>query len=221
MADPRGQPPALPLLETKLYLPRWRTGMVPRPRLVARLHERGEERLTLISAPPGFGKTTLLAGWLAGAKGDGSSAAWGSLDPGDNDPALFWSYAFAALQRACPGLGAGALARLHSPQPLAIEELLAALINEIDAGDGDVALVLDDFHVIEAEAIHHAVAYLLDHLPARLRLVIASRTDPPLPLGRLRARGQLVELRAADLRFIAREAAAFLNRTMRLGLLPA
>jgi LuxR family maltose regulon positive regulatory protein len=221
MIDLRGQPSALPLLETKLYLPRWRTGMVPRPRLVARLRERGEERLTLISAPPGFGKTTLLAEWLAGAKGDRRSAGWVSLDPGDNDPALFWSYAIAALQQARPGLGAGAMARLHSPQPPGIEEVLTALINDIDAGDGDVALVLDDFHEIEAEAIHRAVAYLLDHLPARLRLVIASRTDPPLPLGRLRARGQLVELRAADLRFTAREASAFLNRAMGLGLSPA
>jgi len=221
MTDSRGQLTTLPLLETKLYLPRWRTGMVPRPRLIARLRERGEERLTLISAPPGFGKTTLLAEWLAGVKSDRRSAAWVSLDPGDNDPALFWSYAIAALQRVAPGLGAGAMARLHSPQPPAIEEVLTALINEIDAGTGDVELVFDDFHVIESEAIHQAVAFLLDHLPARLRLVIASRTDPPLPLGRLRARGQLSELRAADLRFTATEAAAFLNRAMRLGLSPA
>jgi LuxR family transcriptional regulator, maltose regulon positive regulatory protein len=218
MIDSPGSLPALPLLATKLYLPAWRAGLVLRPRLVARLREHGEERLTLISAPPGFGKTTLLAEWLAGAKGDRRSAGWVSLDPGDNDPALFWSYAIAALQRARPGLGAGAMARLRSPQPPAIEEVLAALINEIDAGDGDVTLVLDDFHVIEAEAIHQAVAFLLDHLPARLRIIVASRTDPPLPLARLRARGQLVELRAADLRFTAREASAFLNRAMRLGL---
>lgn len=221
MTDPRAQPPELPLLETKLYLPPWRTGMVPRPRLVARLRKRGEDRLTLISAPAGFGKTTLLAQWLAGMRDDRNSAAWVSLDAEDNDPTRFWSYTIAALQRTSPGLAAGAMARLHSPQPPPIETVLAALINEIDARDGDVALVLDDFHVIEAEAIHQAVAFLLDHLPARLRLVIASRTDPPLPLGRLRARGQLVELRAADLRFTAREASAFLNRAMRLGLSPA
>jgi len=182
--------------------------MLPRLRLVARLRERVEERLTLISAPPGFGKTTLLAEWLAEMKGDRSSTGLVSLDRGDNDPALFWSSVIAALRRVRPGLGAGALAPVPSPQPPAIEEVLAALINEIDARDGDVALVLVDYHEIEAEPIHYAVAYLLDHLPARLRLVIASRTDPPLPLGRLRARAQLPELRAADLPFTAIEASA-------------
>lgn len=221
MIEPPPNPPVgIPLLETRLFAPRWRPGLVSRPRLVARLRRGVEGRLTLVSAPAGFGKTTLLAEWLAGVSADGSPAGWVSLDRGD-DPALFWDYVLTALQRARPGIGTGALALLRSAQPPPIEAVLTTLVNEIGTVQDDFALVLDDFHVVEAEPIHQAVAFLLDHLPPCLHLVIATRSDPPLPLGRLRVRGQLTELRAADLRFTPEEAAAFLNRRMGLGLSPS
>jgi LuxR family transcriptional regulator, maltose regulon positive regulatory protein len=221
MIDPLPNPATgIPLLETKFYVPRWRSGLVSRRRLVTRLRRGVESRLTLVSAPAGFGKTTLLAEWLARASADRSPAGWVSLDQGDNDPSLFWTYVLTALQRACPRVGARALALLHSPQPPPIEAVLTTLVNEISAVQDDLALVLDDFHVVEAEPIHQAVAFLLDHLPPRLHLVIASRSDPPFPLARLRVRGQLTELRAADLRFTPDEVAAFLNRVMGLSLSP-
>src|SRR5207249_9011087 len=126
---------------------------------------------------------------------------WLSLDQGDSQPATFWTYLIAALRRAAPGVGAGALALLQSPRPPPIETVLATLLNELGALSNDVVLVLDDYHVIDARDVHDGLAYLLDHLPPRVHLVIASRADPALPLARLRARGELVEVRAADLRF--------------------
>jgi LuxR family maltose regulon positive regulatory protein len=207
----------VPLLATKLYAPRSRPGLVSRPRLIARLDQGAERPLTLVSAPAGSGKTTLLAEWLAAAAGQ-SAVAWVSLDPGDNDPLLFWAYVITALQTAQSGLGANALSLLHSPQPPPIETVLTALINQIAAITDEVTLVLDDYHVVQSRPIHDALAFLLDHLPPRLHLVIATREDPPLPLSRLRARGQLIEIRAADLRFTPNEAAAFLNEVMGLGL---
>ena len=206
-----------PLLETKLYVPRRRRGLVPRPRLSERLSRGAESTLTLVSAPAGFGKTTLLAEWLAAAPADGRSAAWLSLDQRDNDPASFWTYLIAALQTVAPGVGAGALALLQSPQP-PIEAVLATLLNDLGAVPNDVVLVLDDYHVIDARDVQDGMAFLLEHLPPQMHLVIASRADPALPLARLRARGELVEIRAADLRFTPDEAAAYLNEVMGLEL---
>jgi LuxR family maltose regulon positive regulatory protein len=210
---------ASPLLETKLYVPRVRGDRVPRPRLAEQLDRGAAGKLTLVSAPAGFGKTTLLAEWLA-APGGGRTAAWVSLDEADNDPPTFWRYVVEALRRTRPGVGADALARLEEPRPPPIEAILAGLLNELAPVAGDVVLVLDDYHLIEAPEVQAGVAFLLEHLPPTLHLVIASRADPVLPLPRLRARGELVEVRAADLRFTPEEAAAYLNEAMGLGLRP-
>jgi LuxR family maltose regulon positive regulatory protein len=191
---------------------------VSRPRLIARLDQGAERMLTLVSAPAGFGKTTLLAEWLAASPAGGRPVAWVSLDAGDNDPAHFWAYVVTALQTVRPGVGGHALALLQSPHPPPIASILITLINDISAVEQDVTLVLDDFHEIEAQPIRAAVAFLLDHLPPQMHLVIASRSDPPLPLARLRARGESTELRVAELRFTSEEAAAFLNGTMGLDL---
>ncbi len=211
----------LSLIATKLYLPKWRPGLVSRPDLVARLSQGTGRKLTLVSAPAGFGKTTLLAEWLAAAPVSARAAAWVSLDETDNDPALFWAYVITALQKVQAEVGQSALSLLQSPQPPPIESILTTVLNEIAAIEDDFALILDDFHVIDAPPIHAAVAFLLDHLPPGMHLVIATREDPRLPLPRLRARGQLTELRAADLRFTPDEAAAFLNQAMGLNLLAA
>jgi LuxR family maltose regulon positive regulatory protein len=209
-----------PLLETKLHVPRWRRSLVARPRLSERLSRGAESALTLVSAPAGFGKTTLLAEWLAVATAGGRSVAWLSLDQRDNDPALFWTYLVAALNTGAPAVGAGALALLQPPQP-PNEAGLIALLNDLDAISNDVVLVLDDYHVIDARDVQDGMAFLLEHLPPQIHLVIASRTDPPLPLARLRGRGELVEVRAADLRFTPGEAAAYLNGVMGLALTAA
>ena len=209
-----------PLLETKLHVPRWRRSLVARPRLSERLSRGAESALTLVSAPAGFGKTTLLAEWLAVAAADGRSVAWLSLDQRDNDPALFWTYLVAALNTGAPAVGAGALALLQLPQPPS-EAGLVALLNDLDAISNDVVLVLDDYHVIDARDVQDGMAFLLEHLPPQIHLVIASRTDPALPLARLRGRGELAEIRAADLRFTPGEAAAYLNEVMGLALAAA
>ena len=206
-----------PLLETKFHVPSRRRGLVTRARLSDRLSRGRQSALTLVSAPAGFGKTTLLTDWLATESAEGRAAAWLSLDPRNNDPALFWTYLIAALRTATPDVGASALALLQSPQS-SLEAVLATLLNELNASSIDVVLVLDDYHVVEAHEVHDAMAFLLEHLPPRIRLVIASRADPPLPLARLRARGELVEIRAADLRFTLDEAAAYLNQMMGLDL---
>src|SRR5438874_1667689 len=207
-----------PLLETKFYVPKWRRDLVPRPRLSNRLNRGAESKLTLVSAPAGFGKTTLLADWLAAVAVDGRTVTWLSLDQSDNHPASFWTDVIAALQTAEPHIGASAISILQSPEPPPIEAVLTLLLNELGGMSTDVVLVLDDYHVIDARDIHDGVAFLLDHLPPRLHLVIASRADPALPLARLRARGELVEVRAADLRFTPDEAAAYLNGAMGLAL---
>jgi LuxR family maltose regulon positive regulatory protein len=205
-----------PLLQTKLYIPPLRPEMVSRPRLTERLNAGLHRKLTLVSAPAGFGKTTLLSEWAASC---GRPVVWLSLDKGDNDPACFWAYSIAALQTVRADMGETALAMLRSSQPPPIEAILTALINEMAERPEALALILDDYHVIEAEPIHDGLTFLLDHLPPQMHLVIASRADPPLPLSRLRGRSHLTELRTADLRFTPDEAASFLNQVM--GLSPS
>jgi LuxR family maltose regulon positive regulatory protein len=202
------------LLETKLYIPQPRRGLVLRPRLSERLDRGAASKLVLVSAPAGFGKTTLLTEWLAaGPAGPGGErlAAWLSLDRGDNDPASFWAYVIAALRTVASEVGEGALALLDAPQPAPIEVVLTTLLNDLGAVAGEIVLVLDDYHVIEGREVQGGMAFLLDHLPPGLHVVIASRADPVLPLARLRARGELAEIRAAQLRFTAEEAAAYLT----------
>ena len=209
------------LLETKLYVPRSRRGLVLRPRLSERLDRGAASKLMLVSAPAGFGKTTLLAEWLAAgpaAPADERLAAWLSLDRGDNDPASFWAYVIAALRTVASGIGESALALLRAPQPPPVEAVLTVLLNDMAAVAGDIVLVLDDYHVIDAREVQQGMAFLLDHLPPGLHVVIASRADPALPLARLRARGELAEIRAAELRFTPDEAAAYLNEMMGLQL---
>jgi LuxR family maltose regulon positive regulatory protein len=204
------------LLDTKLYAPRRPTGLVSRPHLTDRVERGSQSRLTLVSAPAGFGKSTLLAEWL-GVAAKGSGTAWLSLDPGDNQPVTFWTHVIAALRTVAPTVGAKALTLLESPD-LSIEAVLAPLLNELNALPDDLVLVLDDYHAIESPEIQVGMAFLLDHLPAQVHLVIATRADPALPLARLRARGDLIEIRAVDLRFTPDEASAFLNGVMTLGL---
>src|SRR5689334_18920323 len=204
-----------PLLATKLYIPPLRPNVVLRPRLTEQLNEGLHRKLTLISAPAGFGKTTLVSEWVTGCA---RPTAWLSLDAGENDPTRFLLYLVAALQTVAPTIGEGILRVLQSPQPPPIDAILTALLNDITATPHDVVLVLDDYHLIDAPPIDSALTFLLEHLPPQLHLVIATREDPHLPLARLRVRGQLSELRAADLRFTPTEAADFLKRVMDLDL---
>jgi len=203
-----------PLLAAKVRVPARRREAVARPRLVGRVGRAA--RLTLVSAPAGFGKTTLLTEWLAQAPG-GPAVAWVSLDERDNDPGTFWTYVVTAVQDATGGVGADALDVLRSPQP-PVEAALVSLVNELHARPGEVVLVLDDYHLVESGEIHDGMAFLLDHLPDHLHLLLATRADPPLPLARLRARGELVEIRAGDLRFTREEAAEYLAGPMGLTL---
>ncbi|MDQ1664054.1 MAG: hypothetical protein QOH75_85 [Actinomycetota bacterium] len=206
-----------PLLESKLHVPARRPGTVARARLNERLGGVSNSALTVLSAPAGFGKTTLLTEWLAAVPAGGPSTAWLSLDARDNDPTLFWTYVVAALQAANDGVGASALSLLQSPQP-STEAAIAVLLNDLHSVPHDILLVLDDYHLIEAPEVHDGMAFLLEHLPPKLHLVLATRADPALALARLRGRGELVEVRAADLRFTAEESAAYLNGSMGLAL---
>ena len=198
------------LLATKLYVPRPQPGFVPRPRLVQALSQGLARGRVLICAPAGFGKTSLLADW---ARGGGRPVAWLGLDAGDNDPARFWRYVVAALDQAQPGIAGRLGALLGPPAPRSFEGLVTALINELaaQAGRDEVLLVLDDYHMVDSGPVHESVAFLLENLPPGLLVVVSGRADPPLPLPRLRARGQLAELRAAELRFTTGEAAALLG----------
>ena len=205
------------LLSTKLYIPRSRPKLVHRSRLIERLNDGLHQTLsvTLISAPAGFGKTTLVSEWVATC---GRRAAWFSLGAGDNDPARFLAYLVAALQTIAPNIGEGVLGALQSPQPPSTESILTSLLNEVTSMSDNFILVLDDYHVVDSKQIDNAVVFLLKNLPPQMHLVIVTREDPDLPLAGLRARGQLTELRAADLRFTASEAAEFLNQVMGLNL---
>lgn len=200
------------LLEGKVRLPRRRRAVVSRARLAERLS--AATGLTLVSAPAGFGKTALLTEWLGES---GRKAAWLSLDERDNEPASYWSYLVAALRTAVPDVGAAALSLLQASRP-PVEAVLSTLLNDLEAVEYDVILVLDDYHVIDRREIHDGMAFLVEHLPPQIRLVIASRVDPPLPLARMRARGELVEIRSAELRFTADEVAEYLNGVMGLAL---
>jgi LuxR family maltose regulon positive regulatory protein len=182
---------------------------------MARLNEGLDARLTLISAPAGFGKTTLLSEWIPHSP---RCVVWVSLDAGDNDPIRFWTYGIATLQLLQPSLGQAALALLQSPQTPALEPILTNLLNDITAFPDEFILVFDDYHVIENPALHDSLTYVLDHLPRNMHLTLTGRADPALPLARLRARRQLAEIRAADLRFTFAEAAVFLNEVMGLSL---
>jgi LuxR family maltose regulon positive regulatory protein len=202
------------MLETKITRPPVRAEYVARTELVDLLREGAERALTVVAAPPGFGKTTLLAAWLSEAE----RAAWLSLDQDDNDPARFFIYAVAALRTVEPELGAQALAAHRTPGAGLVDVVLPILLNELVAQEEEVVLVLDDYHVITNDEIHEALAYLVERMPSSFRLVLATRENPPLPLGRLRARGQLVELRVDQLRFGDEETSAFLNGALGLGL---
>jgi LuxR family maltose regulon positive regulatory protein len=207
-----------PLITTKLHMPRPRAQLVSRSQLAERLQQGMTDALTLVSAPAGFGKTTVLAQWLAES---GTPAAWLSLEPGDNEPVRFLSYLIATLQTLDPSNGVTALSLLRTPQPAPPETVLARLVNDLMKREAaDFALVLDDYHVITAEAIHRLLISLVEHLPPQMHLIIATRADPPLPLARLRARGQLTEVRAADLRFTREETQLFLQRVMHIELAP-
>jgi LuxR family maltose regulon positive regulatory protein len=204
---------ATPLLQTKLYIPSTRPGMVSRPHLIARLREGLSRKLTLVSAPAGFGKTTLLSEWIQGldSVAPSVSAAWLSLDEGDNELARFLTYIAAALQSAQSDMGRGVLAALQSPGAVDAELVLTTLLNQVAELSDPLVLVLDDYHLIESPPVDSATSFILDHLPSQMHLVIATRADPNLPLSRLRGRGQLNELRSADLRFAAHEAGTFIT----------
>lgn len=203
------------LLQTKLYVPRLRPSLIPRPHLIEKLNTGLGGKLTLISAPAGFGKTTLVSEWIAGGE---RPFTWLSLDERDSDLTRFLPYLIAALQIVTPSLGKRALGMLESPQPASTESVLTTLLNEIAAIPEEFALVLDDYHVVDTQPIDQALTFLLEHLPPQMHLVITTRQDPGLPLARLRVRGLLTELRAADLRFTVAETAEFLNQAMRLNI---
>jgi LuxR family transcriptional regulator, maltose regulon positive regulatory protein len=220
-ANPEKEPLSSPLLETKFYYPPPRPQQVTRPRLLARLNESLSHKLALVSAPAGYGKTTLVVEWVSQIPG--ASVAWLSLDDGDNDPVRFLTYLITALQRALPGTSERALSMLHAPRKVASKalpdmSLLNLLMNDLAQVDEPIILVLEDYHLIHVETIHENITYLLEHLPANVHLLLTSRAEPPLPLSRLRGRGQLLELRTHDLRFTNQEAGEFLNRSMKLGL---
>ncbi len=207
------------LLTTKLTVPPLRPDLVPRPRLVERLGGALQEGrgLTLVSAPAGFGKTTLVLDWLWHLRQQddaGPDIAWLALDEADSDPARFHAYLLATIRSARSPTGYTSDAMPQSTGPPPLEESLTALVNDLGAAPRPVVLVLDDYHLVQALPVHQQVAFLLEHRPPQLHLVIASREDPPLPLARLRARGQVEEIRQADLEFTPEEAAAFLREAL-------
>ena len=223
MAEPQAAPAEVAatradvVLATKLHVPRAQPGLVLRPRLADMLEGALAGGLVLVCAPAGFGKTALLGDW---ARRGGRAVGWLSLDVGDSDPARFWRHVVAALDRARPGIAERLAPLLGPPAPSSFEGLVTALINELAGhpGDDEALLVLDDYHLIGSQHVHQSLEFLLEHLPPSVHLVLATRADPPLPLARLRARGRLTELRAAELRFTAGEAAALLSGVTGAGL---
>jgi len=219
---------ASPILVTKLFIPVARPELVSRPRLIERLNEGLNRKLTLVSAPAGFGKTTLITEWLITLQRNSqkenktkSKVSWLSLDGGDNDPTRFLTYFITALNQANGSetvLGKGAMNMLQSPQPPPTEAVLTSLINELAIIPDGFILVLDDYHLIDSQSVHEALTFLMENLPPVMHLVITTREDPHLPLSRMRARGQMIELRATDLRFTKAETADFLNKVMGLNL---
>ena len=204
-----------PLLKTKLFIPTLRPELVRRTHLIELLEAGIHRKLTLVSAPAGFGKTTLICEWVNRSE---HPAAWLSLEYSDNDPIRFLSYFIAALQTIKPRLAEGLLANFHTLKPAAVESILTGLLNEIAEIDRPAVLVLDDYHLIQDNSIHDYLSFLLEHLPAQFHLVLSTRADPPFSLTLLRARGQMTELRSADLRFTDEETAEFLNKLMGLNL---
>ncbi len=205
------------LLRTKLAPPRLPSALVSRPSLLARLDAGTATKLTLISAPGGYGKTTLVAQWLATRR---EPAAWVALDPSDDDPVRFWTYVITACRAFDPGLGKSALADLRTSKTPSFEPLLTTFINELAALPAPGILVIEDYHVITSSQIHASVAFLLDHLPDTLHLVLMTRSEPPLGLARWRARNQVVEINAADLQFSREETRTFLEQILRVSLKP-
>jgi LuxR family maltose regulon positive regulatory protein len=228
--------PATPILITKLFVPPSNPRHVQRPRLHAMLNEGLKARLMLVSAPAGFGKTTLLANWVDGLKlkvegrfdppgnmqlanyQPATSVAWISLDEGDNDIARFLAYVAAALEMVKPGIASKLSGVVEAPQFSQVEGSLNSLINDLASANHSIVLVLDDYHTIASQAIHQALNHLIEHMPPPLHLVLATRADPPLHLARLRARGQLIEIRQDDLRFTPEEASLFLRQSRGLEL---
>ncbi|WGV62520.1 LuxR C-terminal-related transcriptional regulator [Brevibacillus brevis] len=207
----------IPIVTTKLYMPPPRLKTVTRHRLIEQLNEGLNRKLTVISAPAGSGKTTLVSEWLA--SGD-RPFAWISMDEGDNDPARFFTYLFTALQNIGPNIGSGIYPLLHSPQPIPNELIISTLLHEIIAIPNPFVLVFDDYHVLKTGPPDDAISFLLERMPPQMHLVIVTREEPRLPLARLRVRNQLNEVRASDLRFTYSEAAEFLEKVMGLELLP-
>jgi LuxR family maltose regulon positive regulatory protein len=205
------------LLTTRFELPALRPNLVARPRLIGHLNEglSLSRRLTLVAAPAGFGKTTLIGEWIEAID---RPVAWLSIDEEINDPETFLSYLLAALQQADSQLGSEVQSLLGSPQPAPEQELVAALINDLSSSKTELILVLDDYHLVSSFAIHNMLSFLLENQPAGFHMVVGTREDPPLPLARLRARGQISEIRERALRFTPEEAGTFLNETMKLGL---
>ena len=203
------------LLVTKFTVPPVRSMLLQRSHLLTVIDHSRSFPLTLLSASAGFGKTTLLSAWASQST---SQVAWLTLDEQDNDPARFWAYVIAALRYSGSPVGEAMLALLHSPQPSLLTSVLTSLINELAALEQETALILDDYHMINEQSIHESLQFLLDHLPACLHLLLASRVDPPLALSRLRARGQVIEIRDTDLRLSDEEAARFLTQVMGLAL---
>lgn len=204
-----------PIIATKLFIPPTRSQTVLRSRLIDCLREGIDRKLTLISAPAGFGKTTLVSEWVSASH---KPIAWLSLDTEDNDLTRFVTYMIAALQNVMPGIGKDITGLLQSPQAPPLDTMLIMLINQIASNSQKFVLVLDDYHVIDSQAVDQALNFLIEHLPPQAHLVIVTREDPSLPLARIRAQGEMTELRADDLRFSASEAASFLNQMMKLNL---